>query len=165
MRQHPIPPADSIKKMSEKHLGKLKLGMLFPSYHASWHGEETLEFVTLIDRLCNTLDKHGPALLDEICAQRMEEIGLEPLRGSVILASQNRQKKDGSYKDILAPNCYILRMALAEGKRAYWNQKGCGALFNLITEMIRLVTVTLPNMLDNARSADPSTFREFRHQV
>lgn len=154
MRKY-LPTEAEIRRRAEPHLRKLTLGKHFQAYQAGWSGQDARDFVMLIDEICGILDHQGPALLDEICAQRREQAGLPSGRGEIVAASRERQILSGGYADLMEANCDLLRAAADERQICCWNELGCSAMHSVVEELIRKATCVLPAVLDRAGRTPP----------
>lgn len=155
-----IPTEYEIRLRAEVHLRRLTLGRLFTSYQARWSGREAYDLLSLIEELCSILDHVGPALLDDICAKRREEVGLPSGRGDIVQASKERQTLSGGYADLMNGSCNILRQAINENAICCWNDVGCAAMQSVLEELIRKATCVLPAILKRAQELPPDKLSE-----
>jgi hypothetical protein len=156
-----IPTEKEIRDRAKPHLDKLTLGMHFMAYKPTWVGQDADDLRRLILEICYVLDHVGPKALDETCAKRRQDLGMEPRRGQILAASQARMEREGSYRGLVEHNCDLLAEAARSNYIATWEHSACGSWRKLLLELIRNATVVLPNIIKQAEMAEPSEFADF----
>lgn len=145
----------SIVSKSRKHLDRLKLGTLFPTYEACWTPTECAKLVDLIGSQCIILDRLTPDYIDYICSLRRCSAGLSPLTGQFREAQFSLQAINGNFGSSFSSIIDGPRDASLEGADYCLMGTGCALFHEMFSSLLEASTVVLPKTLQKIMTMDP----------
>ena len=148
----------TLENRLRRHTDRLKLGSLFPCYDATWRENDAWEMMKVICNMCDILDNTAPKLIQDAISARRVEIGMEEI-GSI--PRMTGEAEGNGFRQILQPVLNMLKEGSRPGFSCTWNQRGCRALYELLTDMVDRICTKLPATIHALRNASHEELRAY----